>query len=125
MNTRVEEYDGTSAVTRSAHLDAEEIEFLRWKAERWMKVRHVPTALRLHPGFVLRNAPRMMAHTFRGTTWRSLIGLESARETFRRYRQIRARERQYLTGPTRSRRTQPRIRSSPEADIAPLHLVRP
>ena len=57
VNTRVEEYDGTSAVTRSAHLDAEEIEFLRWKAERWMKVRHVPTALRLHPGFVLRNAP--------------------------------------------------------------------
>jgi len=99
VNTRVEEYDGTSAVTRSAHLDAEEIEFLRWKAERWMKVRHIPTALRLHPGFVFRNGRRMMAHTFRGTTWRSLLGLETARDTFRRYRQIRARERQYLDWP--------------------------
>ena len=99
VNQRVEEYDGTSAVTRSAHLEAEEIEFLRWKAERWMKVRHIPTALRLHPGFVFRNGRRMMAHTFRGTTWRSLLGLESARETFRRYRQIRERERHYLDWP--------------------------
>jgi len=99
VNDRVDEYDGTSAVTRSAHLDAEEIEFLRWKAERWMKVRHVPTALRLHPGFVLRNGRRMMAHTFRGTTWRSLLGLESSRDTFRRYRQIRERERHYLDWP--------------------------
>ena len=55
VNQRVEEYDGTSAVTRSAHLDAEEIEFMRWRAERWMKVRHIPTAFRLHPGFVLRH----------------------------------------------------------------------
>jgi hypothetical protein len=99
VNTRVEEYDGTSAVTRSAHLEAEEIEFMRWKAERWMKVRHIPTAIRLHPGFVLRNAHRMMAHTFRGTTWRSLVGLETAKDVFRRYRQIRARERHYLDWP--------------------------
>jgi radical SAM superfamily enzyme YgiQ (UPF0313 family) len=98
-STRVEEYDGTSAVTRSAHLDAEEIEFLRWKAERWMKVRHIPTAFRLHPRFVLTHGRRMMAHTFRGTTWRSLLGLESARDTFRRYRQIRERERHYLDWP--------------------------
>jgi hypothetical protein len=41
----------------------------------------------------------MMAHTFRGTTWRSLLGLESARDTFRRYRQIRAQEREYLAWP--------------------------
>jgi len=40
-----------------------------------------------------------MAHTFRGTTWRSLLGLETARDTFRRYREIRARERQYLDWP--------------------------
>jgi radical SAM superfamily enzyme YgiQ (UPF0313 family) len=99
VNQRVEEYDGTSAVTRSAHLDAEEIEFMRWKAERWMKVRHIPTAFRLHPGFVLKNWRGMMAHTFRGTTWRSLLGLESARDTFRRYRQIRAQEREYLAWP--------------------------
>ena len=58
VNQRVEEYDGTSAVTRSAHLDAEDIEFMRWKAERWMKVRHIPTAFRLHPGFVLMRTRR-------------------------------------------------------------------
>jgi radical SAM superfamily enzyme YgiQ (UPF0313 family) len=125
VNTRVDEYDGTSAVTRSEHLDAEEIEFLRWKAERWMKVRHIPTALRLHPGFVFRYGRRMMAHTFRGTTWRSLLGLETARDTFRRYRQIRARERQYLdwpdplaTGATLSDVTN-------KAGTSPLHWVAP
>ena len=99
VNTRVEEYDGTSAVTRSTHLDAHEIEFLRWRADRWMKVRHIPAALRLYPGFILRNARKMLAHTFRGTTWRSLVGLESARQVFDRYKQIRAHEREYLTWP--------------------------
>src|SRR3954451_8408031 len=38
VNERVEEYDGTTAVVRTAHLAAEEIEFMRWRAERWMKV---------------------------------------------------------------------------------------
>ena len=99
VNRRVAEYDGTTAVTRSAHLDADEIEFMRWKAERWMKVRHMPAAFRHDPGFVLRNAGRMLAHTFRGTTWRSVCGLESSREVFRRYRLLRKRERQYLDWP--------------------------
>jgi radical SAM superfamily enzyme YgiQ (UPF0313 family) len=121
VNTRVEEYDGTSAVTRSAHLDAEEIEFLRWKAERWIKVRHIPTALRLHPGFVFMNGRRMMAHTFRGTTWRSLLGLESSRETFRRYRQIRQRERQYLAWPDPLAAAPPSIESPMASDT--LHWV--
>lgn len=96
VNFRVEEYDGTTAVTRSAHLAAEEIEFMRWRAERWMKVRHMSAALRHHPGFVLRHGHRMIAHTFRGTSWKSLLGLEHAREVFRRYRAIRAHERQYV-----------------------------
>ena len=99
INRRVEEYDGTTAVTRSAHLAAEEIEFMRWKAERWMKVRHIPSAFRHDPGFVLRTGRRMLAHTFRGTTWRSALGLESSQEAFRRYRAIRAREREYLDWP--------------------------
>jgi anaerobic magnesium-protoporphyrin IX monomethyl ester cyclase len=99
VNRRVEEYDGTTAVTRSAHLDAEEIEFLRWQAERWMKVRYMATAARHDPGFVVRNAHRMFAHTFRGSTWRSALGLESARDAFRRFRAIRAREREYLDWP--------------------------
>jgi radical SAM superfamily enzyme YgiQ (UPF0313 family) len=99
VNPRVEEYDGTTAVTRSMHLSAEDIEFMRWKAERWMKLRHMPAALWHDPGFILRHAPRLLSHTFRGTTWKSLLGLESARDTFRRYRGLRARERNYLDWP--------------------------
>jgi radical SAM superfamily enzyme YgiQ (UPF0313 family) len=99
VNTRVDEYDGTSAVTRSTHLDADEIEYLRWKADRWMKVRHIPAAFRLYPGFVLKNGRRMLAHTFRGTSWRSVLGFEGSRDVFRRYKQIRAKERQYLDTP--------------------------
>jgi radical SAM superfamily enzyme YgiQ (UPF0313 family) len=99
VNQRVEEYDGTTAVTRSAHLEAADIEFMRWKAERWMKVRHMPKAIRHDPAFLLRHGRQMLAHTFRGTTWRSLVGLESARDVFRRYRAIRERERDYLDWP--------------------------
>ncbi len=98
VNDRVEEYDGTTAVVRTTHLEADEIEFLRWRAERWMKVRHLPSVLRHYPWFVLRNAHRMCAHTFRGSTWRSVLGLESEREVFKRYRQLRGREREYLAG---------------------------
>src|SRR5688572_8394498 len=83
-NSRVDEYDGTTAVTRSAHLSSEDIEFMRWKAERWMKVRHMSAAIRHDPAFVLRHARRMLAHTFRGTSWRSALGLEDAREVFHR-----------------------------------------
>jgi hypothetical protein len=41
----------------------------------------------------------MVAHTFRGSTWRSLVGLESARTVFERYRALRAREREYVDWP--------------------------
>jgi radical SAM superfamily enzyme YgiQ (UPF0313 family) len=99
VNRQLEEYDGTTAVTRSAHLDPEEIEFMRWNAERWMKVRHLPAVFRHDPGFVLRNGRRMLAHTFRGTSWRSALGLETPRDVFRRYRSIRQRERQYVDWP--------------------------
>jgi radical SAM superfamily enzyme YgiQ (UPF0313 family) len=96
VNDRVEEYDGTTAVVRTEHLSAEEIEFMRWQAERWMKLRHLPAVIRHYPGFVLRYGPRMLAHTFRGTTWKSMLGLESAWDVFSRYREIRRREREYL-----------------------------
>jgi radical SAM superfamily enzyme YgiQ (UPF0313 family) len=96
---RVEEYDGTTAVIRTPHIDPLEIEYMRWKAERWMKVRHLPKAFAHDPGFVVRHGRRMLAHTFRGTTWRSLIGLESTREVFARYRAVRAREREYIDWP--------------------------
>jgi anaerobic magnesium-protoporphyrin IX monomethyl ester cyclase len=96
---RVDEYDGTNAVVRNAHLPAREIEFMRWKAERWMKVRHMRAAFLHDPAFVLRNAYRMFAHTFRGSTWRSMLGLEDPRAAFLRFTALRARERQYLDWP--------------------------
>jgi anaerobic magnesium-protoporphyrin IX monomethyl ester cyclase len=99
VNSRTDEYDGTTAVTRSAQLDAEDIEFMRWREERWMKLRHMPVAARHDPAFVLRHGRQMIAHTFRGTTWRSALGLESAHDVFRRYRAIRRREREYLDWP--------------------------
>src|SRR6266478_880010 len=40
----VSHYDGTTAVVRTEHLKADEIEFARWRAERWMKLRHFPAA---------------------------------------------------------------------------------
>ena len=98
-SSRASEYDGTTAVVRSAHLEPEEIEFMRWQAERWMKVRHMPKALRHDPWFVLKNARPMLAHTFRGTTWRTVVGLESSRDAFRRYRALRSREREYVDWP--------------------------
>jgi len=92
----VEEYDGTTAVVRSQSLDAEEIEFMRWRAERWMKLRHFWPVLTHSPGFVLRHGPAMIAHTFRGSSWRSLLGLEDEREAFARYKAIRRTERDYF-----------------------------
>jgi anaerobic magnesium-protoporphyrin IX monomethyl ester cyclase len=94
---RVEEYDGTTPVVKTEHLTADEIEFMRWRAERWMKVRHLPSVLRRYPGFVLRHWPRMLAHTFRGSSWRSAVGLEDARAVFARYKAIRSAEREYVT----------------------------
>ena len=96
VNDRVEEYDGTTAVVRTTYLDAEEVEFLRWRAERWMKMRHLPHVLRHYGGFVVRHMPAMCAHTFRGSSWRSALGLESERVVFRRYKRMRAAEREYI-----------------------------
>jgi anaerobic magnesium-protoporphyrin IX monomethyl ester cyclase len=96
INDRLEEYDGTTAVVKSDHLSAEEIEFLRWRRERWMKVRHFPAALANSPWFVLRHAPAMMAHTFRGSSLRSALGLEPERAVFARYQSRRRLEREYL-----------------------------
>ncbi len=96
MNERLEEYDGTTAVVRTEHLPAKEVEYARWKAERWMKVRHMPAALRHDPWFVVRHAPEMLAHTFRGCTLRSVLGLEDERKAFERYKAIRCQERQYV-----------------------------
>jgi radical SAM superfamily enzyme YgiQ (UPF0313 family) len=96
MNERLEEYDGTTAIVRTEHLSAEEVEFLRWKAERWMKVHHVPAALKHDPGFVLLRGWKMLQHTFRGSSIWSALGLESQKKVFERYREIRRAEREYV-----------------------------
>jgi anaerobic magnesium-protoporphyrin IX monomethyl ester cyclase len=96
MNERLEEYDGTTAVVRTEHLPAEEVEFMRWKAERWMKMHHIPVALKHDPGFVLLRGWRMLLHTFRGSSIRSALGLESQKKVFERYRAIRRAEREYV-----------------------------
>jgi anaerobic magnesium-protoporphyrin IX monomethyl ester cyclase len=93
---RLEEYDGTTSVVKNEHLSADDIEYLRWKAERGMKLRHLPAVFRHDPWFVIRNVGKMAAHTYRGSTLRSLLKFESERQAFLRYKEIRQRERQYL-----------------------------
>jgi len=96
INEQLEDYDGTTAVVRTEHVPAEDVEYMRWKAERGMKARHMPAALLQNPRFVLRNAHRMFAHTYRGSTLKSFLGLEDQRKAFTRYKTIRAAERVYL-----------------------------
>ncbi len=95
-NERLEEYDGTTPVVRNENLPADEIEYLRWKAERGMKTRHMPAVFKHDPWFVLRNAPKMFAHTYRGSTVRTMLGLEDDRQAFMRYKELRRQEREYL-----------------------------
>jgi radical SAM superfamily enzyme YgiQ (UPF0313 family) len=96
IDHRPEDYDGTTAVVRTDHLAAEMIEFLRWRAERWMKLRHFPSVFIDNPIFVLRHGAKMLAHTLRGTTFKTLLGLEDERKAFERYRAIRQAERVYI-----------------------------
>jgi anaerobic magnesium-protoporphyrin IX monomethyl ester cyclase len=94
INDRLEEYDGTTAVVRSDAVPAEEIEFLRWRAERWIKLRHFPKALRHSPLFCLRHGPAMIRHVFRGSSPRTWLSRDPARAAFARYREHRALERE-------------------------------
>jgi hypothetical protein len=66
------------------------------KAERWMKVRHMPVALLHNPRFMLKNWPRILAHTYRGSSLDRFIGLEDEHRAFERYRAIRNVERAYV-----------------------------
>jgi hypothetical protein len=88
-------YDGTTAVVRTRHVPASEVEFVRWRAERWMKLKHLPAAFVHSPSFVLRYALAMLRYTFAGTSFRSLLGLEEERVVFERFRQTRRRQRLY------------------------------
>jgi len=96
INERLEDYDGTTAVVRTAHLEPDDIEFLRWRADRWIKLKHLPIALIHTPLFALRHGIEMLRHTFRGTSLSSILGLEDERKSFERYRALRRAERVYL-----------------------------
>jgi len=89
----VSRYGGTTAVVRTRHLESGDVEFLRWRAERWMKLRHLPPTFLHSPWFVLRHGKEMLSHTFAGSNWRSLIGLEDEHSVFERYRERRSTER--------------------------------
>jgi anaerobic magnesium-protoporphyrin IX monomethyl ester cyclase len=97
VDTDPSHYDGTTAVVRTEHLSSDEVEFMRWKAERWMKLRHMPAAALHSPGFVVRHGAAMLAHTFAGSSVRSLLGLEPERAAFERFKAIRTRERAVAT----------------------------
>jgi anaerobic magnesium-protoporphyrin IX monomethyl ester cyclase len=96
INEDVEAYDGTTAVVRTKHLAADEVEFLRWRAERWMKVRHGIAGVTFNPLFMLRQMPGLIAWNFRGSTLKTFLGLEDERKAFGRYRALRVAERRYL-----------------------------
>ncbi|HEX2455436.1 MAG TPA: radical SAM protein [Vicinamibacterales bacterium] len=96
VNTDLRAYDGTTAVVRTEHLSADEIEYMRWREERWMKLKHFWPVLAHRPGFVARHGLAMLRHTFRGSSLRSILGLESDRAVFQRYQDIRRQEREYL-----------------------------
>jgi radical SAM superfamily enzyme YgiQ (UPF0313 family) len=92
----VAHYDGTTAVVRTEHVPAADVEFLRWRTERWMKLRHFPQAFVHSPGFVFRHGLEMLTHTFAGSSLRSLVGLESERRVFDRFRALRRQEQQAI-----------------------------
>ena len=96
IDDRPEDYDGTTAVVRTEHLTVEEIEFLRWRAERWMKLRHLPSVFIHNPLFLLCHGAKILAHMFRGVTLKTLVGLENEHKAFERYRAIRQAERVYV-----------------------------
>jgi hypothetical protein len=106
---------------------ADDVEFLRWKAERWMKVRHMPAVFTHDPWFVGAHAVQMLRHTFRGSTLRTWLGLEDERAAFERYRALRRQERDYLDQPTVSAddpSRSPRATSTRMTPSAPGSLTR-
>jgi radical SAM superfamily enzyme YgiQ (UPF0313 family) len=117
----VAHYDGTTAVVRSEKMSADDIEFMRWRAERWIKLRHFPQAARRNPGFVVRHGLEMLGHTFAGCTWRSLFSSRAEREAFARFKEVRAREREQL-----SRNLEPAIDRRPlRASRFPVPIPNP
>ena len=94
-NDRLEEYDGTTAVVKTKYLTSEEVEFMRWQVDRWMKTKHIFRSAG-HNFYVFRNALRLLAHSFRGSSLKSMLGLEDEQKVFERYRSLRSAERIYI-----------------------------
>ena len=81
---RVEEYDGTTAVVACENLTGKEIEFLRWKVERWMRVRHLSALFSQDPLFVVANFFSILSFSFRGSSVHSVLGFEKEGAVFER-----------------------------------------
>jgi len=96
IHERLDEYDGTTAVVKTEHMAAEDVEFLRWQIERWIKAKHIWATFRHDPWFIITHAIQLGLYIFRGCTWRTFLGLEPEQAAFRRYRAIRRQERHYL-----------------------------
>jgi len=92
----VSRYDGTTAVVACENLSGREIEFMRWKAERWIKLRHSYVMISHDPRFYVKHGIKMLRHVFRGSTIWSCLGLQNSRKVFERYCAIRERERKYV-----------------------------
>jgi anaerobic magnesium-protoporphyrin IX monomethyl ester cyclase len=90
----VAHYSGTTAVVKTEHVAADEVEFRRWRAERWIKLKHFPRACVHSPWFVARHGFEMLSHTFAGSSWRTWLGLEDERLAFQRFRRRRQAERE-------------------------------
>jgi radical SAM superfamily enzyme YgiQ (UPF0313 family) len=96
INHNVEEYDGTTSVVACENLSAAELEFMRWDVERWIKLRHGWVLLGQDTIFTIRNLWSLIAFIFRGETIKSYLGIETRRQAFDRYCEIRRREKQFL-----------------------------
>ena len=96
VNDNVDDYDGTTAVVRTRELSPSQVEFMRWRAERWIKLRHLLVVLMHNPWFVMRNGLKMFGHTFRGCSFKTFTGLEDEHRAFERYRALRTQERLYI-----------------------------
>ncbi|HTD57129.1 MAG TPA: radical SAM protein, partial [Silvibacterium sp.] len=117
-NERLHEYDGTTPIVHNENLSLDEIEYLRWKAERGIKTKHIPTVLKHDPLFVLKNMGKMAAHTYRGSTLRTFLGLESERAAFARYKEIRRQEREYVK-PVHTTTAEPIQQKKPSESVLP------
>ena len=94
-NRNLAEYDGTTAIVACENMPARDIEFMRWKAERWIKLRHGWAAYIHDAAFWREHGIRFLRQLFRGVTLASMIGLESKRKAFERYCALRKSEREY------------------------------